>query len=176
MKEVKQKIKQFCIKPTEVYRSQNFIEVERTVSRPLRLPEVSLQPFDGHWRSRLSFWNTVKKIHDDNILDDHLNFVYLLQAITPKPIASHIVNSYPVSIENYRKVINHSKKRLGREDTLRQIYVLNLFLLVLCNNVSKRIIIFTRQFRNKTYMFRMSMSYWSQIRKHIFFISKIMLV
>lgn len=67
-------MKQVVIKIAEEHLSQNVIEVERTGSGPLRLPEITLEPFDEDSRFWPTFWNTFMMIATTT-----QNFIYCCQ-------------------------------------------------------------------------------------------------
>lgn len=135
---MKSKVKRFLSKP-ERPSLENINVGNDSVSignarTHIRLPELKLNEFDGDPRLWLNFWNSFQKIHEDEALDDHSKFVYLIQATKPKSKAREIVESFQTTSENYSKVVRHLKDRFGREDMLIQIYVRDLLQLVLSNN------------------------------------------
>ncbi|KAI5632513.1 hypothetical protein NE865_14782 [Phthorimaea operculella] len=97
----------------------------------LRLPMLEIPKFDGRLETWLPFWNQYKKIDEDANLDPGDKFGYLLQAITPGTDARQLVESYPITPENYPKCIEHLKSRYAREDLQTQLYVRELLSLIM---------------------------------------------
>lgn len=58
-------------------------------------------------------------------------FHYLRQCTIVNSKAREIVDSFPMTAENYKKVVNHLVKRFGNKDTLVEVYVRELLKLVL---------------------------------------------
>ncbi|GFV56471.1 histone H3.3 [Trichonephila clavipes] len=90
-------------------------------------------------RLAVCFHNQFKRIHEDESIDDGDKFQYLIQATTPKSRARDIVESFPVTPENYRKTFEYLRTRFGQEDVLIQVYVRKLLKLVLQNTEVKKV-------------------------------------
>ncbi|GFX20239.1 integrase catalytic domain-containing protein [Trichonephila clavipes] len=108
-------------------------------SSSLRLPKIQFQQFSGELTDWLRFHNQFKRIHADERIDDGDKFQYLIQATTPKSRARDIVESFPATPENYRKVFEYPRMRFGQEDVLIQVYVRELLKLVLQNTEDKKV-------------------------------------
>ncbi|GFV90459.1 uncharacterized protein TNCV_50341 [Trichonephila clavipes] len=108
-------------------------------SSSLRLPKIQFQQFSGELTDWLRFHNQFKRIHEDESIDDGDKFQYLIQATTPKSRARDIVESFPLTPENYRKAFEYLRMRLGQEDVLIQVYVRELLKLVLQNTEIKKV-------------------------------------
>ncbi|GFV65412.1 uncharacterized protein TNCV_2638421 [Trichonephila clavipes] len=91
---------------------------------------------DGLW---LRYHNQFKRIHEDESIDVGDKFQYLIQATTPNSRARDIVESFPMTPENYRKAFDYLKMRFGQEDVLIQVYVRELLKLVLQNTEVKKV-------------------------------------
>ncbi|GFY42231.1 uncharacterized protein TNIN_476981 [Trichonephila inaurata madagascariensis] len=56
----------------------------------------------------------------------------------PDSKAGRLISSFPITAENYPKVVEQLKLRFGREDLLAQIYVRYLLSLVLKNSTTAK--------------------------------------
>ncbi|GFT68870.1 uncharacterized protein NPIL_617771 [Nephila pilipes] len=102
-----------------------------------RLPEVELYKFGGELRDWLTFWNQFKNIHENKNLTDCDKFHYLIQSTKIKSEARELVESFPISNENYPLAIESLTERYGRKELLIDFYVRELLKLVL-NNATKK--------------------------------------
>lgn len=102
-----------------------------------RLPEVELYKFGGELKDWLTFWNQFKNIHENKNLTDCDKFHYLIQSIKLKSEARQLVESFPITNENYPLAIESLTERYGRKELLIDFYVRELLKLVL-NNVTKK--------------------------------------
>lgn len=77
----------------------------------------------------------MRKLQQDKgaSLDVSDNFQYLLQSLKPGSDAHEVASSYPQSNENYPKGVEALKRRYGNEDLLLQVYLRELFKLVISN-------------------------------------------
>lgn len=91
-----------------------------------KLPKIELKRFNDNVLEWLSWWSQFKKIHEDDDLDESDKFQYLAQSMVRGSRAKDIVESYPMTSENYPKVINALKNRFGREEMLIEVYVREL--------------------------------------------------
>ncbi|GIX75932.1 endonuclease [Caerostris extrusa] len=98
-----------------------------------KLPKIQIKKFDGHLLSYLSFWGQFKKIHEDKNLDDVDKFHYLAQSMLPGTRAYELIESYPLTSENYPKVISAFTERFGNQEILTEIYVRELLKLITQN-------------------------------------------
>jgi hypothetical protein len=68
----------------------------------------------------LPFWNQFQKIDQDEISPDD-KFQYLVQATVAGSRAREVVESFPLTSENYSKAVDSLKMRFGREDLLVEV-------------------------------------------------------
>jgi hypothetical protein len=101
-----------------------------------RLPMIEIKKFEGDTREWLGWWSQFKKIDEDGDIDQADKFQYLYQSMVPGTRAADLVNSYPMTSENYPKVIQALKARFGKEKMLMQVYVRELLKMVINNNSS----------------------------------------
>ncbi|GFT13564.1 DUF1758 domain-containing protein [Trichonephila clavipes] len=81
---------------------------------------------EGDAREYLSFWSQFSKIHEDPDIVPEDKFQYLAQCIIPNSRAAHLINSFPMTADNYPKAIEQLKERFGRDSLLVQIFVHDL--------------------------------------------------
>ena len=122
-------------KENESINSGNSSRLQDTVPKTLcqRLPEVELYKFGGDLKDWLTFWNQFKNIHENANLTNADKYHYLIQSTKIKSEARDIVESFPVTDENYSLAIESLKERYGRKDLLIEFYVRELLKLVLNN-------------------------------------------
>ncbi|GBM17375.1 hypothetical protein AVEN_150209-1 [Araneus ventricosus] len=108
-------IQRLLVKETE---TKEFSE-----KRKFKLPKIELRKFNGDDKEYLTFWNENK-------------MQYLLQAVVPITKTTRLVESFPVTAENYPKAISQLKERFGRDNLLVQIYVRDLLSMVVKNAAS----------------------------------------
>ncbi|GFS51714.1 DUF1758 domain-containing protein [Trichonephila clavipes] len=96
-------------------------------NRKFKLPKLELMKFSGDAREYLSFWSQFSKIHEDPDIVPEDKFQYLAQCIIPNSRAAHLINSFPMTADNYPKAIEQLKERFGRDSLLVQIFVRDLF-------------------------------------------------
>ncbi|UYV69271.1 hypothetical protein LAZ67_6003057 [Cordylochernes scorpioides] len=101
--------------------------------RTIRLPKVELPKFKGNLEDWLSWWGQFSKINDDETLVDVDKFHYLLQAVVEGSRAQRLVCSYPITEDNYPKVIQALKDRFGDKNLLIEHYIRRLLKLVVSN-------------------------------------------
>ncbi|UYV62396.1 hypothetical protein LAZ67_2000392 [Cordylochernes scorpioides] len=99
--------------------------------RTVKLPKIELKKFTGEIKDWLGWWAQFNKIHVDPTLEDSDKFQYLVQSMSPGTRASKLVNSYPLTAENYPKVIETLTERFGRPELLQQVYVRDLIRLMI---------------------------------------------
>jgi len=102
----------------------------------LKLPKIELRRFGGDIKDWLPFWNTFKKIHEDNSLSKEDKFHYLVQSTIKDSRAFEVVNSFPLTANNYEKATQSLESRFGKKDLLIEFYVRELLKLVLNKNMS----------------------------------------
>ncbi|GFT81375.1 uncharacterized protein NPIL_669821, partial [Nephila pilipes] len=88
-------------------------------------------------RDWLTFWNQFKNIHENKNLTDCDKFHYLIQSTKIKSEARELVESFPITNENYPLAIESLTERYGRKELLIDFYVRELLKLVL-NNATKK--------------------------------------
>ncbi|UYV72973.1 hypothetical protein LAZ67_10001348, partial [Cordylochernes scorpioides] len=99
--------------------------------RTVKLPKIELKKFTGEIKDWLGWWAQFNKIHVDPTLEDTDKFQYLVQSMSPGTRASKLVDSYPLTAENYPKVIETLTERFGRPELLQQVYVRDLIRLMI---------------------------------------------
>ncbi|UYV62250.1 K02A2.6-like [Cordylochernes scorpioides] len=99
--------------------------------RTVKLPKIELKKFTGEIKDWLGWWAQFNKIHVDPALEDSDKFQYLVQSMSPGTRASKLVDSYPLTAENYPKVIETLTERFGRPELLQQVYVRDLIRLMI---------------------------------------------
>ncbi|GFX14771.1 DUF1758 domain-containing protein [Trichonephila clavipes] len=82
-------------------------------NRKFKLPKLELMNFSGDAREYLSFWSQFSKIHEDPDIVPEDKFQYLAQCIIPNSRAAHLINSFPMTADNYPKAIEQLKERFG---------------------------------------------------------------
>ncbi|GFY19923.1 uncharacterized protein TNCV_2146161 [Trichonephila clavipes] len=102
-----------------------------------RLPEVELYKFGGELKDWLTFWNQFKNIHENKKLTNCDKFHYLVQSTKNKSEARELIESFPITNENYPLAIESLVERYGRNELLIDFYVRELLKLVL-NNATKK--------------------------------------
>lgn len=98
-----------------------------------KLPKLELKKFNGEIKEWLSWWSQFKKIDEDEDLDASDKFQYLSQSMERGNRAKDLVESCPMTAENYPKVRKALKDRFGREEMLVEFYVRELQNLVIQN-------------------------------------------
>ncbi|UYV62942.1 hypothetical protein LAZ67_2002562 [Cordylochernes scorpioides] len=98
--------------------------------RTIRLPKVELPKYKGNLEDWLSWWGQFSKINDDETLGDVDKFHYLLQAVVEGSRAYRLVCSYPITEDNYPKVVQALKDRFGDKNLLIEHYIRRLLKLV----------------------------------------------
>ncbi|GIY99470.1 uncharacterized protein CEXT_274261 [Caerostris extrusa] len=81
-----------------------------------RLHEVELHKFGGELRDWLTFWNQFKNIHENKNLTNCDKFHYLVQSTKIKSEARELIESFPITDENYHLVIESLTERYGRKE------------------------------------------------------------
>ncbi|GIX70989.1 hypothetical protein CEXT_746511 [Caerostris extrusa] len=114
-------------------RSKTDSSISACNDKRYKLPKIQIKKFDGHLLSYLSFWGQFKKIHEDKNLDDVDKFHYLAQSMLPGTRAYELIESYPLTSENYPKVISAFTERFGNQEILTEIYVRELLKLIIQN-------------------------------------------
>ncbi|GFY05675.1 uncharacterized protein TNCV_4403421 [Trichonephila clavipes] len=102
-----------------------------------RLPEDELYKFGGELKDWLTFWNQFKNIHENKNLTNCDKFHYLVQSTKIKSEARELIESFPITNENYPLAIESLVERYGRNELLIDFYVRELLKLVL-NNATKK--------------------------------------
>ncbi|GFY05344.1 integrase catalytic domain-containing protein [Trichonephila clavipes] len=105
---------------------------ERDVVK-LVLPKFELRMFSGDPKEYLTFSSIFSKIHYSEELTAIDKFQYLYQSMEPDSKAARLISSFPITAENYPKVVEQLKLKFDWEDLLVQIYVRDLLSLVLKN-------------------------------------------
>ncbi|UYV62513.1 hypothetical protein LAZ67_2000915 [Cordylochernes scorpioides] len=99
--------------------------------RTVKLPKIELKKFTREIKDWLGWWAQFNKIHVDPTLEDSDKFQYIVQSMSPGTRASKLVDSYPLTAENYPKVIETLTERFGRPELLQQVYVRDLIRLMI---------------------------------------------
>ncbi|GBO46822.1 hypothetical protein AVEN_4161-1, partial [Araneus ventricosus] len=98
-----------------------------------KLPKIEIKSFDGELINWLSFWAQFRKIHEDESLEECDKFHYLLQSMLPDTRARELMESYPLTSDNYQKAVSALKDRFGKKELLTEIYVRELLKLIMSN-------------------------------------------
>jgi hypothetical protein len=125
--------------PTPSVHSSNWYNsvASSTTKRTIKLPTIELKKFNGDLSEWLGWWSQFSKIHDDGTLHPVDKFHYLIQSMVVGSRASDLVKSYPVTDDNYSKVIDALTQRFGKPKVLKQVYVRELLKIVIDNAKSK---------------------------------------
>ncbi|GBL89031.1 hypothetical protein AVEN_255179-1 [Araneus ventricosus] len=83
-----------------------------------KLPKIEIKSFDGELINWLSFWAQFRKIHEDESLEECDKFHYLLQSMLPGTRARELMESYPLTSDNYQKAVSALKYRFGKKELL----------------------------------------------------------
>lgn len=112
-------------------------------SKKYKLPKIEFAKFGGDIKDWLGFWAQFQKIHQDTEMASEDKFHYLRQCTVENSKAREVVDSFPMTADNYEKVIDHFVNRFGNKDMLVEVYVRELLKLVLSNalNPTKKIVI-----------------------------------
>ncbi|UYV82396.1 hypothetical protein LAZ67_21001940 [Cordylochernes scorpioides] len=91
-----------------------------------RLSKLEFKKFGGEPREWITFWSQFSTIDRDPQMPPETKFQYLFQATAENSEAREAVESFPPSADNYPKVIEYIKSRLGEDEMLVEIYVRDL--------------------------------------------------
>ena len=100
---------------TAAQRSFSTVTTTQESIRALKLPKIELRKFGGDIKDWLPFWNTFKKIHTDAALPKEDKFQYLVQFTVKDLRAFEVVNSFPLTADNYDKAIHSLESRFGKK-------------------------------------------------------------
>src|SRR5437016_2405396 len=103
-----------------------------------KLQKLEGRKFSGEYLDWLSWWSYYEKIHEDDEMDSTDKFQYLIQYMTKGTRAEKIVNSYPVSRQNYPKVVEALRKRYANKRILKELYVRQLIKMVMYKPQEKK--------------------------------------
>ena len=109
----------------------------KSLKKATKLPKIELSKFDGNVMGWLKFWTQFEKVDADDDLHDSDKFQYLIQCMLPGTRPRELVESYPLTAQNYRKAVTALKERYGRKDLQIEIYVRELHKLALANASGK---------------------------------------
>ncbi|GBM66776.1 hypothetical protein AVEN_74321-1 [Araneus ventricosus] len=123
-------IEETCLKDSS---TKDFSE-----QRKFKLPKIELKKFDGNAKDYLAFWRKFRKIYEDSSIPKEDKFQYLLQAVVPKSKVARVVESFPVTADNYAKAISQLQERCGRDDLLVQKFVRDMLSMVMKNAATGR--------------------------------------
>jgi len=132
---IKRRVNEFLNVDNSVIRSDvNNCNVNSSTSvKRYKLPKLNIKPFDSQLINYLSFWSQFKKIHEDTELEDCDKFQYLLQSVETGTRARQLLESYPLTSENYSKAVAAFQERFGNKDMLMEVYVREFLKLVISN-------------------------------------------
>ncbi|GFX00577.1 putative RNA-directed DNA polymerase from transposon X-element [Trichonephila clavipes] len=116
---------------------QSKAEISQGNTRKFKLPKLELTRFNSDPKNFLNFWSQFENIHIDSNTDDDDKMHYLIQCSVPGSKMFRLGSSFPPTKENYRKAVQQVKERFSREDLLVQIYIRDLFVLVMQNATGK---------------------------------------
>ncbi|OXA36644.1 uncharacterized protein LOC110862921 [Folsomia candida] len=117
------------------------VESEGHQKKTFKLPKIQLKKFSGDLKEWLGWWSQFSKIDEDEELHASDKFQYLLQCMVTGSRARGLVESFPMTAENYPKAIIALKERFGKEKLLQQVYVRELLRLVIATAKSKEKIV-----------------------------------
>ncbi|UYV69490.1 hypothetical protein LAZ67_6003777 [Cordylochernes scorpioides] len=103
----------------------------------LKLPKMALPVFDGTCLEWMGWWSRFEMIHESAVLTEVEKFQYLVQSMKVGTRADRLVKSYPLTTENYPKVVKALQDRFGDKVILTEVYVRQLLKLVI-NNARKK--------------------------------------
>lgn len=63
------------------------------------------------------------KIIDDPVLHDSDKFLHLVQSMIPGLIAKDFIDSFPMTLNNYEKIIAVVKERFRKSELFIEVYV-----------------------------------------------------
>ncbi|UYV73046.1 hypothetical protein LAZ67_10001662, partial [Cordylochernes scorpioides] len=101
-----------------------------------RLPKISLAIYDGTCLDWLGWWPQFETIHENSGISEVDKFRYLMQSIKKGTRAERLVRSYPLTKENYPRVIKALKDRFDDSTILTEVYIRQLLKLVV--NIVRR--------------------------------------
>ncbi|UYV63774.1 hypothetical protein LAZ67_2005591 [Cordylochernes scorpioides] len=104
-----------------------------------RLPKISFAIYDGTCFDGLGWWSQFETNYENPGISEVDKFRYLMQSIKQGTRAERLVRSYPLTKENYPKVIKVLKDRFCDSTILTEGYVRQLLKLVV-NNVRRKIL------------------------------------
>ncbi|UYV67861.1 hypothetical protein LAZ67_5002285 [Cordylochernes scorpioides] len=96
-----------------------------------KLPKMALPVFDGTCLEWLGWWSRFEMIHESAVLSEVEKFQYLVQSMKAGTRADRLVKSYPLTTENYPKVVKALQDRFGDKVILTEVYVRQLLKLVI---------------------------------------------
>ncbi|UYV73542.1 hypothetical protein LAZ67_10004052 [Cordylochernes scorpioides] len=102
-----------------------------------KLPKMALPVFDGTCLEWMGWWSRFEMIHESAVLTEVEKFQYLVQSMKAGTRADRLVKSYPLTTENYPKVVKALQDRFGDKVILTEVYVRQLLKLVI-NNARKK--------------------------------------
>ncbi|UYV65812.1 hypothetical protein LAZ67_3005513, partial [Cordylochernes scorpioides] len=102
-----------------------------------KLPKMALPVFDGTCLEWMGWWSRFEMIHESAVLTEVEKFQYLVQSMKVGTRADRLVKSYPLTTENYPKVVKALQDRFGDKVILTEVYVRQLLKLVI-NNARKK--------------------------------------
>lgn len=105
----------------------------RRIEKKYKLPKIEFTKFGGEIKEWLPFWAQFQKINEDEEMPEEDKFHHLRQSTVEHSKAREIVDSFPMTADNYPKVIKHLVDRFGNKDTLVEVYVRELLKLVMAN-------------------------------------------
>ncbi|UYV72138.1 hypothetical protein LAZ67_9001944 [Cordylochernes scorpioides] len=107
--------------------------ISGTAAMNYRLPKLEFKKCGGEPREWITFWSQFSTIDRDPQMPPETKFQYLFQATAENSEAREAVESFPPSADNYPKVIEYIKSRLGEDEMLVEIYVRDLLQKLLQN-------------------------------------------
>ncbi|UYV82012.1 hypothetical protein LAZ67_21000400 [Cordylochernes scorpioides] len=102
-----------------------------------KLPKMALPVFDGTCLEWMVWWSRFEMIHESAVLTEVEKFQYLVQSMKVGTRADRLVKSYPLTTENYPKVVKALQDRFGDKVILTEVYARQLLKLVI-NNARKK--------------------------------------
>jgi len=101
--------------------------------KKFKFAKIEIKKFGGEYTDWLSWWAQYEIIHEDETLEPSEKFQYLIQSLEVDSRPYQLITGYPITSENYPKVISALTKRYGDKVILRQFYVRKLLKIAFAN-------------------------------------------
>lgn len=109
------------------------VNISTSIER--ELPQIQFQTFDGNLKNWLQFWKSFEQIHDDKRISEVDKFTYLLQSVQKCSRAREVIESFPLTFENYQKAILFLHSHFSKKDLLIEVHIREILSLVVCKSL-----------------------------------------